>query len=352
MAKRQKLSSCQLDELPDEVILKIVGFLDLKELLLCGQVSKRLRAVANDESLWLKLNLWDRKVPYNFIEKVAGNGCQYLSLANCAIQTLTEKSDQPFSLKYLNISQLGRYRKPQELPKLLQNCHSLQKLSVANLPLDSLDIQYVCQNGQTLKVLDLEACIIQLQNREKILQDLFSNCANLTELNIGSYSNCFMDHQIQVLADNLTLTILKLDLKYQYSFNDDHLKKMVKRCNRLTHLDLRYSRITNDSIHTIIKYLNLSLENLSVAKTKVDFATLVELKSMTSLKTLICSFQSNNAENMKKLKLKLPHIRISQDRYLFLASPFDAVMNRSIDRDWIWEIKAKQQDLFPSETGD
>jgi len=42
MAKRQKLSFCQLDELPDEVILKIVGFLDLKELLLCGQVSKRL----------------------------------------------------------------------------------------------------------------------------------------------------------------------------------------------------------------------------------------------------------------------------------------------------------------------
>ena len=55
---------------------------------------------------------------------------------------------------------------------------------------------------------------------------------------------------------------------------------------------------------------------------------------------------------MKNLKLKLPHIRISQDRYLFLVSPFDAVMNRSIDRDWIWEIKAKQQDLFSSETGD
>ena len=80
MAKRQKLSSYQLDDLPDEVILKMLGFLNIKELLYCGQVSKRLRAIANDESLWLKLNLQERKVPYDFIDKAAGNGCQYLSV--------------------------------------------------------------------------------------------------------------------------------------------------------------------------------------------------------------------------------------------------------------------------------
>ena len=352
MAKHQKWSSYQLYALPDEVILKLFGFLEIKELLLCGQVSKRLRAIANDESLWLKLNLWGRKVPYDFIEKVIGNGCQYLSLANCDIQRSTGNSEPPSKLKYFNMSQLARYRKPQDLPKLLQNCHSLQKLSVANLPLDSEDIQYICQSGQTLQVLDLEACHIQLQNQAQLLQDLFTNCANLTELNIGSYANFLLDHQIQPLVDNLTPTILKLDLKYQYKFNDEHVKKLVKRCNKLTHLDLRYTCITNDSMHSIIKHLNLSLEKLSVSKTKVDFATLIELKSMTSLKTLICCFSSNNAENIKNLKLKLPHIRISQERYLFLASPFDPVMNRSIDRDWIWEIKAKQQDLFPSETRD
>ena len=71
MAKRQKLSPYQLDDLPDEVILNMLGFLDIKELLLCGQVSKRLQAIANDESLWLKLNLCGRKVPYDFIEKAA-----------------------------------------------------------------------------------------------------------------------------------------------------------------------------------------------------------------------------------------------------------------------------------------
>ena len=98
MAKRQKLSSYQLDDLPDEVILNILGFLNRKEQRYCGQVSKRLQAIANDESLRLKLNLYQRKVPYDYIEKAISNGYQYLSLAGCDIIDLTEKSRASFVL--------------------------------------------------------------------------------------------------------------------------------------------------------------------------------------------------------------------------------------------------------------
>ena len=122
MEKRQKLSFCQLDELPDEVILKIVGFLDLKELLLCGQVSKRLRAISNDESLWLKLNLSGTKISYDFIKKATENGCQYLSLT-FDILDLTEKSESLFKLKYLNMSEGLPHSSG--LTKLLQNCSLL-----------------------------------------------------------------------------------------------------------------------------------------------------------------------------------------------------------------------------------
>ena len=75
----------------------------MKELLLFGQASKRHRAIANDESLWLKLNHLDKKVPYDFIEKAAENGCQYLSLAYSDILNLTEESKSSFNLKYLNL---------------------------------------------------------------------------------------------------------------------------------------------------------------------------------------------------------------------------------------------------------
>ena len=126
MAKHQKLSSYQLDELPDEVILKIVGFLDLKGLLLCGQVSKRLQAIANDESLWLKLNFCNRKVPYDFIEKAAGNGCKYLGLFGCDIIGLTGKTKLSLNLKYLSVSEGC-----QGVQKLVQHCSALQKLSLS-----------------------------------------------------------------------------------------------------------------------------------------------------------------------------------------------------------------------------
>ena len=74
-ASKNVILPAQLDDLPDEVNLKIFVFLRLKELHLCVLVSKRLRWIANDESLWIVLNLFEKKVPYDFIEKAARNGC-------------------------------------------------------------------------------------------------------------------------------------------------------------------------------------------------------------------------------------------------------------------------------------
>ena len=342
MAKRQKMSSLQFDDLPDEVILKSLGFLDIKELLLCGQVSKRLRSIANDESLWLKLNFSGEKVPYDFIKKAAGNGCQYLCLAFCDILGLTGKSESSFNLKYLSL-----FGKSQEVTKLVQNCSSLQKLSLFNLPLDSDDIQYICQNGQTLQVLDIGNCNIDLGNTTELLQNLFSNCAHLTELNIcGDERSLLGPPHIQALVDNLTPTILKVDLSYQKNLKNEHVKKLVKRCNKITHLKLRGTQITNDSVQSMIKHLNTSLEKLDVKHTDINTA-LFELKSMPTLKSLICSgCLVHSLVDIEVLKLKLTHIRINEEEFLHIATPFKRRVDRSIDLDWIWEIRVKTQDLL------
>ena len=348
LLEHQKLSSYQFDDLPAEVILKILDFLDIKELLLCGQVSKRLRAIANDESLWLKLNLYERKVPYDFIEKAAGNGCQYLSLVGCDILSLTGKSESSFNLKYLNV-----YGGCQGVQKLVQNCSSLQKLSVAWLTLDLDDIQYICQSGQTLQVLDLEECHFDLHNLTESLKGLFTNCAHLTELNISDSE--LLDPHIQALVDNLTPTILKVNLNRRVNLKIEHVKTLVKRCNNITHLDLRRTFLTNDAVHSIIKYLRTSIEKLDVSDTEVDFATLLQLKSMPALKTLICFDPYDDddlysAEDIRNLKEQLPHININDEKYFLIASPFKKV-NKCISylvfcNQWIWEIRAKEQNLF------
>ena len=80
MNKRQKLSILQLEDLPDEILLKILKNLEVKDILQCGQMSKRIRAISTDESLWEKINLMFKKVPIEFLGLAIRNGCKYLSL--------------------------------------------------------------------------------------------------------------------------------------------------------------------------------------------------------------------------------------------------------------------------------
>ena len=189
------------------------------------------------------------------------------------------------------------------------------------------------------------------------LKRLFTNCAHLTELSI-SYSDMFDSH-IQVLVDNLTPTILKVNLGRCVNLKNEHVKKLVKRCNNITHLDLCDTAITNDSLHSIIEQLKASLEDLNVYRTDVAFATLLELKSMPALKTLICSypqlpwnvnddFEEEDIEQVENLKQKLPHIDINEDRHFLIASPFKKMNNERLVfcNQWIWEIRAKEQNLF------
>ena len=76
-----KIDSKGLANMPDEVLLKIMSYLDIKSLLKCGQLSKRLRIISFDETLWVKIILSEgQMVPTEFIKFVLENGCKYLSL--------------------------------------------------------------------------------------------------------------------------------------------------------------------------------------------------------------------------------------------------------------------------------
>ena len=78
--------SKKLEELPNEIILKILQNLDMKDLIRCGTVSKRMRSISLDESLWEKINLHGKIVPIEFLQKVLNSGCKYLSLFHSRIR--------------------------------------------------------------------------------------------------------------------------------------------------------------------------------------------------------------------------------------------------------------------------
>ena len=310
MSKRQKLSSFHFECLPDEILLKILSFMDIKGVLRCGKVSNRLRAISHDKMLWTKLKLLGRQVHYRFIEKAVQNGCEYLNLRLSCVNG-GKKSEVPWKLKFLDISRSWDVEWPQTVPEgVLENCHVLQKLSADNLVLKSVNINQICLNGETLRILSLEGCNIDFSQRTELLQKLFTKCSLLTELNMsteyGPFSKRILrDQHVCALVDNLTPNILKLNLASQRFVRDKHVNTLVRRCNKITELDLSLIFITNDSILSIVKHLKF-LEKLSVSC--LDFTTLVQLKSIPTLKILHCHV---DPKCRMDLKLQLPHISIN-----------------------------------------
>ena len=99
----------KIQDLPDEVILKIMSFLEIKDLIRCGCVSKRLRKIGNDESLWQAINLYEPKsMQVEIVKKVLNNGCSYLSLESVSFNGSANYMDTIFNsgsqLKYLHMN--------------------------------------------------------------------------------------------------------------------------------------------------------------------------------------------------------------------------------------------------------
>ena len=341
MAKRQKLSFVELDDLPDEIILNIFTFLGIREILKCGQVSQRIRAISNDESLWLQLNFFEGHVPYGLLEKAVQNGCRYLSLAFASLVG-GENSEMSLNLKYLEMS-LNADDEPGtiEVHKgLLKNCHSLQKLAMENLGLESEDTNHIGKNGQTLKVLDLSGVRPRggFQNPTEAIKNLFKSCVELIELNFSN-SWFYESELFTALVYNLTPKIMKVDFSSNLNLKDRHVLTLVERCKKITELDLSFTSITNDCVDSIATHLNSSLEKLDVSHTKIDSTALLELKSVGTLKVLRCSVK--NIKKRRNLRKNLPQVIINKDEYL---SSIATSTSDTVDyENGFWEIKAKAQ---------
>ena len=93
-----------IELLPDELLLDIFELLDVKDRGRCAQISKRFRKVSQDETLWQKLNLDEKEVPSEFLEKAISHGVKYLSFRCAKLTGKLNLSGRENSVKYLNVS--------------------------------------------------------------------------------------------------------------------------------------------------------------------------------------------------------------------------------------------------------
>ena len=95
----------ELGDFPDEIILKVFASLDVKDLLNCGQVSKRFRTISHDEFLWQRIDLSGKSVSAAFIQFILDRGCKRLDLSNSRILDL--KSIQNIFNNYTQLTELN-----------------------------------------------------------------------------------------------------------------------------------------------------------------------------------------------------------------------------------------------------
>ena len=164
--KMSKLPIASFEDLPDEIILQIFTNLEFYDNASASQVCKRWKLLCEDQFLWLKINLNQRRVPAKFIEKALKHGCQYLGLYGTEIKnvpSLHSSFSMKNQLKYLTIS--CDYIYPQELvlhvnlmKNLLGATQLLEKLSIQCDRENSFNFQpNITQNNQTLVVLQISS---------------------------------------------------------------------------------------------------------------------------------------------------------------------------------------------------
>ena len=314
-----------IEEFPDEIMLKVIKFLNIKDLIKFGHVSKRMRKIRSDQSLWQTINLSQCTpgrggcyidVPTDLVKMVIENGCKYLSLYNMKLGPIFMGSegdlrlDKSSSLIYLDLKYCEANVKTFE--EILASCHSLQKLSMASKGqlksycLTSNMIRSIWyQNGHTLQTLNLRFCSgLDLESIQKITK----NCVELKNIDFALTE--LSKDSINFLVTNLNLKVEKIDLGCLRNFTDEHLKALVTRCNKLSVLNLLNTSITNDSLTHIIENLQQTLEKLDVYLCDdVTYAKLTMLKSMPKLKDLN---YMGSAGEIQDLKNVMPFVRIGE----------------------------------------
>ena len=66
-----------LEDLPDEVIVNVLHFLDAPDLIRCGLVSKRFRSVSFIDSLWQKIDISNRVCYRDIDGKIKRKFCKF-----------------------------------------------------------------------------------------------------------------------------------------------------------------------------------------------------------------------------------------------------------------------------------
>ena len=304
-------------DLPDELMLKILSYSEIKALISCGQVSKRIRRISRDNSLWMTVTLEKKIVKTGLLEMILSKGCMILNIIDSKING-SLSSNIKSQLRVLNLSQSAPrwpdWHCPEYinfLEELLFSCCCLQYLAMDGLRLTTRMADSICKNGKTLQILNLNKCNIHILSirKSRYLQEIFKCCQELKDINFIGVEGLSHD-DFQVLAEVIPPNVEELNLGC-LDFMDNHVKILLSRCKKIKKLSLQSIWITDKTLTNIRHYLNLTLEELSFVEWYTTKTGLLQLKSMPRLKRLnFYNKFERDCEEIQNLRQHLPHLMI------------------------------------------
>jgi hypothetical protein len=119
------------------------------------------------------------------------------------------------------------------------------------------------------------------------LQEIIKSCQELKEVNLTFVAHSLSENlsyeDLEFLAENISPNVEELNLS-GLDVKDDHVETLLRRCNKIKVLSLEATLITDYSVMNIRRYLNQTLEELSLAHFGefgvISFTGFLELKTM------------------------------------------------------------------------
>ena len=294
------MSSATLKDLPNEIFARVLSYLEIRDLFYFGHLSTRTRAVSRDKILWQKVTIDNKTLATEFLKFILRNDCKFLKLTNVQIKGSLHLRKSSV-LKNLSLNRCAINHRI--LEEFLGSCHSLTKLTLRGIHVSNVNTKnlkkFVLQN-RTLQTLDLRTSkTLDLES----IQFIINNCNEVTVLNLQRYRNdedVLSEESINYLANNLSEKVEKLSLGYQRFVKDEHVMKLIRRCKRLTELNLNGTSISPNSLTCIIENLKHSLVILRLSNTNLTFGELLQLRAMPKLRVLNCSHLLLDIDNFKE----------------------------------------------------
>uniref|UniRef100_A0A0N4ZCZ7 F-box domain-containing protein n=1 Tax=Parastrongyloides trichosuri TaxID=131310 RepID=A0A0N4ZCZ7_PARTI len=252
------------DILPNEVLLRVFSYLDMKSLCQGAQVCKLWNNLAMNGANWMVVNFFDyqRDIKPSVVENISRRSGYYLrklSLRGC--QNIQDGALRIFAV----------------------NCRNIEVLSLSNCKrITDLTCEYLGKYCKNLKVLDFENCLDITDNG---VIAIVNNCTMLEEINFNWNKN-IQDKGITYLLSRCK-NLKKLFLKGCNGLTENCFGMLPKDVFPLIHLNLMLTMATERTLNDIsTRFINLEYLNISNCSTINDNGIMILSQSLRSLKTL------------------------------------------------------------------